>query len=142
MTELTVDMAQSLSKCHKSHKKKKQQLKRENLKPRILLYYLQALKTMLSSFFSCLLTLIESLYEILKNIATFLFSPKEVIEFPSAGYKVEIENKIADGGFSVVYLVSDKSRTNGGQRYAMKRVICGDGEMEDGCQKEIEVHRR
>lgn len=51
--------------------------------------------------------------------------------------KVHVRNVIAEGGFSCVYLARDA--VNSSKQYALKHVICQDGESLDLVMKEISV---
>ncbi|KAI0488860.1 hypothetical protein KFK09_028699 [Dendrobium nobile] len=51
--------------------------------------------------------------------------------------KVRVQNAIAEGGFSCVYLAHDA--VNASKQYALKHMICQDGELLDLVMKEIQV---
>lgn len=80
-----------------------------------------------------LLSLIGLIIAKIKNF----FIPKKTIKFDN-GPKVLRQHKIAEGGFSYIYLATDKLN----RKYALKRVICNDEEVVQNCKKEAEVHRR
>lgn len=51
--------------------------------------------------------------------------------------KLRVQNVIAEGGFSCVYLVHDAANVS--KQYALKHIICQDGESLDLAMKEIQV---
>lgn len=57
--------------------------------------------------------------------------------FTIAGRQVQMVRKIAEGGYSFVYLVEDVDRR--GTYYALKRCVTGDAAQEDLVRKEIDV---
>lgn len=71
------------------------------------------------------------------------FRRVETVEFDN-GRKVYIGQKIADGGFSVVYESGEYNTLQGKENkpcFALKRIICGDRDTVEKCQKEASVHR-
>ncbi|KAF3787813.1 putative serine/threonine-protein kinase [Nymphaea thermarum] len=56
--------------------------------------------------------------------------------FDIENLKIQVRNAIAEGGFSSVYLARD---CYSGKQYALKHIICNDGESMDLVKKEIEV---
>lgn len=52
--------------------------------------------------------------------------------------KLQVRSTIAEGGFSCVYLVRD---SQSGKQYALKHIICNDGESLDLVKKEVAVSR-
>ena len=53
-------------------------------------------------------------------------------------YQVQLGKKIAEGGFSWVFLATDRAS---GRQYALKRIHCPDPEILSGCKAEAAVHR-
>jgi serine/threonine kinase 16 len=56
------------------------------------------------------------------------------------GRTLEIQKQIAEGGFSIVYLVKQTSGADRGQVYALKTVICQNAEQVKAAEHERQVH--
>ena len=54
--------------------------------------------------------------------------------------KVYVGEKLADGGFSVVFEACDYNDSQNKPCYALKRVMCGDDETVQKCRDEARVH--
>lgn len=73
---------------------------------------------------------------IFNNLITKEQSGLDGRTFDIENLKIQVRNTIAEGGFSSVYLARD---CHSGKQYALKHIICNDGESMDLAKKEIEV---
>jgi serine/threonine protein kinase len=55
--------------------------------------------------------------------------------------KLRVDKKIAEGGFSIVYLARQTNEADKGKQFALKIVICQTEEQVQGARREMHVHR-